>query len=99
MEVEADELLELSVAGRTLRVTPEHPFLIAPGTFRLARFLKPGDLLYIYQDGHICPARLASVRKLPLTTHYSLLTPRKAYHLPATPARPSRRYDVVVHHH
>src|SRR6266478_4581705 len=33
IEADVDEFLELSIAGRTLRVTPEHPFQIAPGIF------------------------------------------------------------------
>jgi predicted lipid-binding transport protein (Tim44 family) len=97
IEVEAQEFLELSIAGRTLRVTPEHPFQIAPGTFCLASCLKSGDLLYIYQDGHICPIRLISVKKAPLTTHHSPLIPSRAYNLLVTPGGTYLADGIVVH--
>src|SRR5439155_15292703 len=85
IEVEVDDFLELSIAGRTLRVTPEHPFQIAPGIFRLASDLMPGDMVRLYQDRAMRSSRLISVKKLPLTTHDSPLTPSLAYNLLVTP--------------
>jgi predicted lipid-binding transport protein (Tim44 family) len=93
IEVDADEFLELSIAGRTLRVTPEHPFQVAPGTFRLASLLKPGVLVCLHQDGHICPMQLSSVKKLPLTSHDSA----RAYNLLVTPGGTYLADGVVVH--
>src|SRR5512139_1351239 len=43
MKVRPDEYIELSVRGRTLRVTPEHPVETAPGVFRMASRLREGD--------------------------------------------------------
>lgn len=97
IEVEADEFLELSIAGRTLQVTSEHPFQVAPGTFRLARFLKPGNSLYICQDGQICRTRLTSIKTLRFTTHLARLTPLKAYNLLVTPGGTYLADGVVVH--
>jgi predicted lipid-binding transport protein (Tim44 family) len=97
IDVEAKEFLELSVAGRTLRVTPEHPFQIEPGVFRVASKLKPGDTVYIYQDGHLCPTPLTSTQKLPLPTHHSPLTPARAYNLVVTPGGTYLADGVVVH--
>jgi len=44
---EPGEYLELTVAGRTLRVTPEHPFQVEPGVFRVASKLRIGDPLFV----------------------------------------------------
>jgi predicted lipid-binding transport protein (Tim44 family) len=97
IEVEAEEFLELSIAGRSLRVTPEHPFQISPGAFRLASYLRSADTVYIYQDSQVCPTRLESINKLPLTTHHSPLTNFRAYNLLVTPGGTYLAGGVVVH--
>ena len=43
MQVQPGEYLELSVNGRILRVTDEHPIETAPGVFRSASHLRQGD--------------------------------------------------------
>src|SRR5262249_37595317 len=63
MQVEANDILELTVAGRTLRITPEHPIEIGSGTFRLASWLKPGDMIHIWEGNRINSAALTSIGK------------------------------------
>src|SRR5260221_598322 len=43
--VDPDTYLELTVGTHVLRVTDEHPFLVARGTFRTAATLNSGDIL------------------------------------------------------
>jgi predicted lipid-binding transport protein (Tim44 family) len=90
IKVEADEFLELQVAGRTLRVTPEHPFQIAPGVFRQAADLKTGYCLYVKDDGALCPTPIISIQKLPFTT-------RQAYNLLVSPGGTYLADGVIVH--
>ena len=46
MEVQADEILEITAGGAKLQITPEHPVMVGPGAFLLAKLLKPGDEIY-----------------------------------------------------
>ena len=89
IEVQPAEYLELSVAGRTLRVTAEHPFLVAPGVFRQADHLHSGDSLWVEERGSLRAIALRSVRRLP--AH------RPAYNLLVSPGGTYLANGVVVH--
>jgi len=90
IEVEAQEFLDLAAAGHRLRLTPEHPIQIAPGVFRLASSLQPGDSLYVFQDGKIRRTQLISKQR---ASH----TSRQAYNLLVTPGGTYLANGVVVH--
>jgi predicted lipid-binding transport protein (Tim44 family) len=89
-EVQAEEFLDLSIAGRTLRVTPQHPFQVAPGVFRIASALEPGDTLYVFEDGRIRPTPLASKQRV-------LLSSRPAFNLLVNSGGNYLANGVVVH--
>ena len=62
--VEPVEYAEISVAGRMLRVTEEHPLQIGRGTFRVASRLQPGDSLWIREGDQSQPARIDAITRV-----------------------------------
>ena len=60
--LEVEQYLEITAGGRSLRVTPEHPVMTAPGEFTLSSRLEPGDLLFIERDGKWKTERISSIR-------------------------------------
>lgn len=90
IEVQAEEFLDLAAACHRLRLTPEHPVQIAPGVFRRASSLQPGDSLYVFQDGKIRRTQLISKQR---ASH----TSRQAYNLLVTPGGTYLANGVVVH--
>ena len=81
IEVQPEEYLELSVAGQTLHVTPEHPFQTAPGVFRMASRLQVGDPLS-------CG---------PITSIRRIAAEHPAYNLIVSPGGTFLADGVVVH--
>jgi predicted lipid-binding transport protein (Tim44 family) len=65
IRVVPEEYLELSAGGTRVRVTPEHPIMVAPGTYRQAGFLSPGDLVFLYRAGTLEAAAVQSINRLP----------------------------------
>lgn len=64
LEVQPESYVRLSVAGRTLWATPEHPFQVAPGVFREAGQLRSGDRLWSGQDRQLHQVRLDAVARV-----------------------------------
>ena len=64
VEVEPEEFVVLSVAERTLRVTPEHPVQVERGLFRRADHLVVGDWLWVWKNGILARAALQSVARV-----------------------------------
>lgn len=62
-EVQPVDYLELSVSGKILRATPEHPFATAPGVFTEAKRLKAGDVLYLWTGEALEAQTLDSVKR------------------------------------
>ena len=89
MEVRPEEYIELSVNGRMLRLTAEHPVETAPGVFRVASRLKQGDRINLHEDGHVAEATIASIRHVQSS--------RPAYNLLVSPAGTYLANSVVVH--
>jgi predicted lipid-binding transport protein (Tim44 family)/uncharacterized membrane protein YgcG len=89
LEVQPDEYLELTAAGRRIRATAEHPFLIAPGVFRRAASLRAGDRLWLWQDDRLVPATLESVS--------AVRADRPAFNLLVSPVGTYLADGVVVH--
>jgi predicted lipid-binding transport protein (Tim44 family)/uncharacterized membrane protein YgcG len=89
MEVRPEEYIELSVNGRILRVTAEHPVETAAGVFCIASRLKQGDRVILHEDGHVANATIAFIRRVQGST--------PAYNLLVSPAGTYLANDVVVH--
>jgi hypothetical protein len=54
IEAAPAELLALTVAGRVLRVTGEHPFEVEPGVLCLSGQLNPDQLAALNDQHHFC---------------------------------------------
>jgi hypothetical protein len=89
MEVQPEEYIELSVNGRVLRLTSEHPVETSPGIFRMASLLRKGDTVILRESGSIVPALLSSVTPVRGT--------RPAYNLLVSPAGTYIANSIVVH--
>ena len=89
MRVQPDEYLEISVSGRVLRVTAEHPIETAPGVFRIASRLRQGDRIILHEDGHVAGATIASLRHVQSS--------KPAYNLLVSPAGTYLANSMVVH--
>ena len=74
VQVQPADYLELTFAGRKLRVTGEHPFAVGPGEFREISRVHAGETL-IYWDGRaLCKDRLQFVERVKATSPaYNLL--------------------------
>lgn len=88
-EVEPADYIEMRVGGRMLRVTAEHPFQIAPGTFRVASGLQPGDSLYLHEEG--------SFNRVEIETVARVKAGRPAFNLLVAPGGTYLANGVVVH--
>ena len=89
ISVEADAYYEISVGGHVLRLTGEHPVATAPGVFRIASSLEPGDRVLIGDQSAVAAALVASVKRLPAT--------KLAYNLLVSPGGTFLANGVVVH--
>lgn len=73
LEVSPRAYLQLSAGGHSVRVTPEHPFLTAPGVFRIAGALRRSDSLRVWENGEAASSRVDAV--------VLVRDPRPAYNL------------------
>ena len=87
--VQPERILEIQAGGETLRVTDEHPIMIAPGEFRMADMLQAGDAVYLARDGTIFETQIQSIHTEPAT--------RPAYNLMVSPAGTFVSSGFVVH--
>jgi len=87
--VQPERILEILAGGQTLRVTAEHPVMIAPGEFRIAGLLQTGDAVYLTRDGTIFETRIRSIHAAPAT--------RPAFNLMVSPAGTFVSSGFVVH--
>lgn len=60
----SSELLVLNVGGVTVCATPEHPFCVAPGEFRAAGMLRPGDDVLALDGSGLTPRRVGGVEHI-----------------------------------
>ncbi len=88
-EVHPDGYLEISTGENKFLITPEHPIMVAPGEFRIARFLKPGDNVYQIQEGIINAVPIKSVRQIQSN--------QPAYNLLVVPGGTFLPANIVVH--
>ena len=89
IRVVPEEYLELSAGGTRVRVTPEHPIMVAPGTYRQAGFLFPGDLVFLFRAGALKAEAVQSIHRLP--------GKRPAYNLLVSPGGTFISGDLVLH--
>ena len=83
-EVRADRYVEITAGGETVRFTPEHPVMVGPGEFRLARLLRAGENVYRVRGGNLSAVPVASVRQTPpREPAYNLLVMPGGTFLPA----------------
>jgi predicted lipid-binding transport protein (Tim44 family) len=88
-EVEPEEFVEISVAGKKLRVTPEHPLQTGPGTFRAASSLRAGDLLFSCDGNNLKVAQIEAVSRVRAA--------RRAFNLLVAPGGTFLANNIVAH--
>jgi predicted lipid-binding transport protein (Tim44 family) len=87
--VQPDEYVELQVDGATIHLTGEHPVQTAPGVFRSAATLRPGDSVLGWRQGRAEPLPVAAARRI--------LSPRPAFNLLVSPGGTYLAGGIVVH--
>jgi predicted lipid-binding transport protein (Tim44 family) len=88
-EVEPADYVEIGVGSRMLRATAEHPLQTAPGTFRVASGLQPGDSLYLCEEGRFNRVEIETVARVKAV--------RPAFNLLVAPGGTYLANGVVVH--
>lgn len=88
-QVQPDEVLELTVSGAVIRATEEHPFATAPGEFREAGRLRPGDTLYVWDGAGLKPETVQSATRIGSS--------RPAYNLTVFPGGTFFSSGILVH--
>lgn len=63
-EVDAPSMVELRTAAGAVRVTPEHPFMLADGRLKLAGALAPGERLRGFEAGAPVERELLQTRRV-----------------------------------
>ena len=88
-EVRPDDYLEISAGENKFLITPEHPVMVGPGEFRVARLLQPGDKVYQISKGVLRPVPVISVRPSQANL--------PAYNLLVVPGGTFISANIVVH--
>ncbi|MGD0623164.1 MAG: TIM44-like domain-containing protein [Thermodesulfobacteriota bacterium] len=89
MEVQSDELLEVTIPGAKLRITSEHPVMVNQGEYLLAKLLKSGDPIYVVKKAHLALTAVQSIR--PIREN------QLAYNLLVSPGGTFAAAGIVVH--
>ena len=87
--VDADVYYELTVGGHVLRLTGEHPVATAPGVFRTASSLRPGDHVLIGDRNAVAGGVIESVKRI--------AAKGSAYNLLVAPGGTYLANGIVVH--
>ncbi len=87
--VDADVYYELTVGGHVLRLTGEHPVATAPGVFRTASSLRPGDHVLIGDQNAVAGGVIEAVKRIAATG--------SAYNLLVSPGGTYLANGIVVH--
>ena len=88
-EVRTDHYLEISAGGQKILITPEHPVMVGPGEYRVARLLKTGDGVYRIDDGNLRAVPVDFIRTMPSN--------EPAYNLLVLPGGTFIPGNIVVH--
>ncbi len=59
------EHLILKTEAGSLRVTKEHPFWVAAGTYKTVEVMRPGDFIFHWNGQALQPTRIISIEKVP----------------------------------
>ena len=108
--VNADVYYELTVGGHVLRLTGEHPVATAPGVFRTASSLRPGNHVLIGDRNAVAGGVIESVKRIAAEEYaYNLLVApggtyvaggmvvhNKGCFLPETPIRKEDGTEVPI---
>ncbi len=87
--VDPDRYLEI-IAGRSrLRVTDEHPIMVGPGEFRMARYLHENDVVYIADQGTLDAVRIDAI--------HIVSSELPAFNLLVSPGGTFAANGVIVH--
>jgi predicted lipid-binding transport protein (Tim44 family) len=89
IQVQPRQYIEILADGRSIRATPEHPFMVAPGVFRQAGSLRAGENVYLCDGRQTTAVPITSIRALPAT--------RPAYNLLVSPGGTYLAAGFVVH--
>jgi len=88
-EVYPDWYIEISAGTSRLRVTEEHPIMVAAGEFRMARELRENDTVYLAGQG--------SLRSIRIDAICTVSSDLPAYNLLVSPGGTFAANGVVVH--
>ena len=88
-KVRPDKYLEISAGEDKFLITPEHPVMVAPGEFRIARMLGPGDNIYQLKEDIFHAVPVKSVRRSK--------SRQPAYNLLVIPGGTFLPANIVVH--
>lgn len=88
-EVHPDHYLKISAGSETVMLTSEHPVMIGPGEFRIARMLTVGDRVYLMRDGQL---HATSIRSIDI-----IQVKQPAYNLLVMPGGTFVSANIVVH--
>ena len=88
-EVQPDDYVEITAGEHKLLVTPEHPVMVAPGEYRIARLIRAGDNVYEIRNRKIQTASVSLVRRIELN--------QPAYNLLVMPGGTFIPAGIVVH--
>lgn len=88
-ETRADDYLEIVAGDARMMITPEHPVMVGPGEYRIARLLRAGDRVYRMSRGELNAVSIRSIRRV--------RADRPAYNLLVMPGGTFIPADIVVH--
>ncbi len=89
VQVYPEQYVEILFGEHKIRATSEHPFQIAPGTFRMASDLKAGDTIYLLENGQL--------ENIPISSISEVKAELPAYNLLVSPGGTYFANDLLVH--
>jgi predicted lipid-binding transport protein (Tim44 family) len=88
-DVHTDHYLEIVASEGKILITSEHPIMVGPGEYRIARLLKAGENVYRFSNG--------SLRAVPVTSVRHIRSNQPAYNLRVIPGGTFMPAGIVVH--
>ena len=88
-EVSTDHYLKISAGEESVMITSEHPVMVDPGEYRVARLLNVGDMVTIMRDGRLQAAPVHSIQ--------DVQAQQPAYNLLVIPGGTFIPANMVVH--
>ncbi len=88
-DIQTDHYLEIAAGENKILVTSDHPIMVGPGEYRIARLLKAGENVYRVRNGSLHAVPVTSVRHIPSN--------QPAYNLLVIPGGTFMPAGIVVH--